>query len=188
VGPAIKGNTTAALLLRGRALLAPRLSGSRGSPPCAFPALSPTRFGLLVVAKPHTSGVHLWWGSRWSRRLLVVTGARCPLTKPVVAAVELRVDHRAPLQPGRAGGARRYLRIRGTPRAGSRGSGIGLAPGPQALPIPAALWCLCASVASRYPVQEEIQGSVQKSSVISWSVRKFNGTFLGADMNFRGSR
>jgi hypothetical protein len=41
-------------LLRG--LLAPRLSGSRGSPPCAFPALSPTRFGLLVVTKPHTSG------------------------------------------------------------------------------------------------------------------------------------
>jgi hypothetical protein len=39
-----------------RALLAPRLSGSRGSAPCAFHALSPTRFGLLVAAKPHTSG------------------------------------------------------------------------------------------------------------------------------------
>jgi hypothetical protein len=36
--------------------LAPRLSDSRGSAPCAFPALSPTRFGLLVVAKPHVSG------------------------------------------------------------------------------------------------------------------------------------
>jgi hypothetical protein len=36
--------------------LAPRLSGSRGSAPCAFPALSPTRFGLLVATKPHTSG------------------------------------------------------------------------------------------------------------------------------------
>jgi hypothetical protein len=46
--------------------------------------------------------VHLWWGPRWSRRLLVVTGARCPRTKPVVAAVGLRVGHRAPLQPGRA--------------------------------------------------------------------------------------
>jgi hypothetical protein len=34
--------------------------------------------------------VHLWWVSRWVRRLLVVTGARCPLTKPVVAAVELQ--------------------------------------------------------------------------------------------------
>jgi hypothetical protein len=45
----------------------------------------------------------LWWGSRLGRRLLVVTGARCPLTKPpwLVAAVELRVDHRAPLPPGR---------------------------------------------------------------------------------------
>jgi hypothetical protein len=32
--------------------------------------------------------VHLWWASRWIRRLLVVTGARCPLTKPVVTAVE----------------------------------------------------------------------------------------------------
>ena len=35
--------------------------------------------------------VHLWWVSRWIRRLLVVTaGARCPLTKPAVAAVELQ--------------------------------------------------------------------------------------------------
>jgi hypothetical protein len=32
--------------------------------------------------------VHLWWVSRWIRRLLVVTGARCPLTKPAVTAVE----------------------------------------------------------------------------------------------------
>ena len=38
--------------------------------------------------------VHLWWVSRWTRRLLVVTGALCPLTKPVVTAVELRVNHR----------------------------------------------------------------------------------------------
>jgi hypothetical protein len=29
-------------------------------------------------------------GDQWVRRLLVVTGARCPLTKPVVAAVELQ--------------------------------------------------------------------------------------------------
>jgi hypothetical protein len=33
---------------------------------------------------------HLWWVYRWTRRLLVVTGARCPLTKPAVAAVELQ--------------------------------------------------------------------------------------------------
>jgi hypothetical protein len=32
--------------------------------------------------------VHLWWVSWWTRRLLVVTGAQCPLTKPAVAAVE----------------------------------------------------------------------------------------------------
>jgi hypothetical protein len=39
--------------------------------------------------------VHLWWVSSWARRLLVVTGARCPLTKPVVTAVELQTpdDH-----------------------------------------------------------------------------------------------
>jgi hypothetical protein len=34
--------------------------------------------------------VHLRWVSRWTRRLLVVTGARCSLTKPVVTAVELQ--------------------------------------------------------------------------------------------------
>jgi hypothetical protein len=80
--------------------------------------------------------VHLWWGPRWSRRLLVVTGARCLITKPVVAAVGLCVDHRAPLQPGRA--ARRYLRAYGTSRAGRRRSGAVLVLGLQALPIPAA--------------------------------------------------
>jgi hypothetical protein len=41
--------------------------------------------------------VHLRWESRWSRRLLVVTGARCPLIKPVVAAVELRVEPPSPM-------------------------------------------------------------------------------------------
>jgi hypothetical protein len=79
---------------------------------------------------------HLWWGSRWSRRLLVVIGAWCPLTKPVVTAVELCVDRRAPLQPRRA--ARRYFRVRSAPRADSRGPGAGLPPGPQAPPMPAA--------------------------------------------------
>jgi hypothetical protein len=38
----------------------------------------------------HIRRVHLWWVSRWIRRLLVMTGARCPLTKPVVTAVELQ--------------------------------------------------------------------------------------------------
>jgi hypothetical protein len=50
----------------------------------------------------------------------------------VVAAVELRVDHRAPLQSRRE--ARRYLRIRGASRADSRRSRARQAgrPGPQA--------------------------------------------------------
>jgi hypothetical protein len=77
--------------------------------------------------------VHLWWVSRWIRRLLVVAGARCPLTKPVVAAVELQAatgPHCSRgVQPGGIGAS----------RADSRGSGVGLAPGPQALPIPAAV-------------------------------------------------
>jgi hypothetical protein len=123
--------------------------------------------------------VRLWWESRWSCRLLVVTGARCPLTKPVVTAVELRVDHRAPLQSRRAArrfalrvcrySASRLPEVRGVAgaqaasascascRSGSiyiyiglcayvvqreptpgRRSGVGLAPRPQALPVPAA--------------------------------------------------
>ena len=32
--------------------------------------------------------VHLRWVSRWTRRLLVVAGAQCPLTKPAVTAAE----------------------------------------------------------------------------------------------------
>jgi hypothetical protein len=54
-----------------------------------------------------------------------------------IAAVELQVRPPSPpLQPGRA--ARRYLRTRGTPRAGPRRPGVGLAPRPQALLMPAA--------------------------------------------------
>jgi hypothetical protein len=43
-------------------------------------------------------------------------------------------EHCAPLQPGRA--ARRYLRVRGTARTDSRGSGVGLAPRPAAAMVP----------------------------------------------------
>jgi hypothetical protein len=77
--------------------------------------------------------VHLWWGSRWSRRLLVVTGAaRCPLTnKARGCCCRTTGDHRAPLRPGRA--ARRYLRtsrciasrppgVRGRAGAGAAGA------------------------------------------------------------------
>jgi hypothetical protein len=46
-----------------RAPPAPRLGlgfcRCRGSASCAFPALSPTRFGLFVATKPHTSGGRL---------------------------------------------------------------------------------------------------------------------------------
>jgi hypothetical protein len=86
--------------------------------------------------------VRLWRVcSRWTRRLLVVTGARCPLSKPVVAAVELEATTEPHCSRGvQPGGV--YVCVGGAvgaPRAGSRRScGVGLAPRPQALPIPAA--------------------------------------------------
>jgi hypothetical protein len=77
--------------------------------------------------------VHLWWVSRWNRRLLVVTGAQCPLTKPVVAAVELQAATEPHCSRGvQPGGICVYV---GTARAGPRRSGVGLAPRPQALPM-----------------------------------------------------
>jgi hypothetical protein len=80
--------------------------------------------------------VHLWWVSRWTRQLLVVTGARCPLTKPVVAAVGLQETTEPHCSRGvQPGGIYVYV---GTARADSRGPGVGLAPRPQALPMPAA--------------------------------------------------
>jgi hypothetical protein len=80
--------------------------------------------------------VHLWWVYRWIRRLLVVTGARCPLTKPVVTAVELQATTEPHCSRGvQPGGICVYI---GTSRADSRRSGVVLAPGrPQALPMPA---------------------------------------------------
>jgi hypothetical protein len=65
-----------------------------------------------------------------------VTGARCPLTKPVVTAVELQATTEPHCSRGvQPGGI--YVRV-GTARADSRRSGVGaLAPRPQALPMPA---------------------------------------------------
>jgi hypothetical protein len=84
--------------------------------------------------------VHLWWVSRWIRQLLVVTGARCPLTKPVVTAVELQAATEPHCSRGvQPGGICVYA---GTARAGSRRSGVGLAPRPQALHMPAAVLIL----------------------------------------------
>jgi hypothetical protein len=68
--------------------------------------------------------------------LLAVTGARCPLTKPVVTAVELQATTEPHCSRGvQPGGIYVYV---GTARAGFRRSGVGLAPRPQALPMPAA--------------------------------------------------
>jgi hypothetical protein len=78
--------------------------------------------------------VHLWWVSRWARRLLVVAGARCPLTKPVFAAVELQATTEPHCSRGvQPGGICAYV-VRREP---TPGSGVGLAPGPQALPTQA---------------------------------------------------
>jgi hypothetical protein len=80
--------------------------------------------------------VHLWWVSRWIRQLFVVTGARCPLTNPVVAAVEQQATTEPHCSRGvQPGGIYVYV---STARADSQRSGAGLAPRPQAPPLPAA--------------------------------------------------
>jgi hypothetical protein len=67
--------------------------------------------------------VHLRWVSRWTRQLLVVTGTRCPLTKPVVTAVELQATTEPHCSRGvQPGGICVYV---GTSRADSRRSGPG---------------------------------------------------------------
>jgi hypothetical protein len=72
--------------------------------------------------------VHLRWVSWRIRRLLVVTGARCPLTKPTVTAVEQQATiephcSRAGVQPG---GIYVYV-VQREPTPG--GPGPGLRPG-----------------------------------------------------------
>jgi hypothetical protein len=88
----------------------------------------------------HTCASVLAWVSRWARRSLsvVVLGHDwSPVSSNKARGCCCRTPggYRAPLQPRRA--ARRYLRTRGTSRADFRRSGVGLAPGPQALPMPA---------------------------------------------------
>jgi hypothetical protein len=62
--------------------------------------------------------------SRWTRRLLVVTGARCPLTKPVVTAVELQAATEPHCSRGvQPGGIYVYVVQRG-PTPGGPGSGL----------------------------------------------------------------
>ena len=70
--------------------------------------------------------VHLWWvsRSRWIRRLLVVTGARCPLTKPVVTAVELQATTEPHCSRGvQPGGIYAYV-VHCEPALGGPGSGL----------------------------------------------------------------
>jgi hypothetical protein len=68
--------------------------------------------------------VHLWWVSRWIRRLLVVTGARCPLTKPVVAAVEQQATTEPHCSRGvQPGGIYAYV-VHREPTPGGPGSGL----------------------------------------------------------------
>ena len=68
--------------------------------------------------------VHLWWVSRWIRRLLVVTGARCPLTKPVVTAVELQATTEPHCSRGvQPGGIYVYV-VQREPTPGGPGSGL----------------------------------------------------------------
>jgi hypothetical protein len=75
--------------------------------------------------------VHLWWVSRWIRRLLVVTGARCPLTKPVVTAVELQATTGPHCSRGvQPGGICAYV-VQREPTPG--GPGPGLCARPKAL-------------------------------------------------------
>ena len=68
--------------------------------------------------------VHLWWVSRWIRRLLVVTGARCPLTKPVVTAVELQAPNEPHCSRGvQPGGIYAYV-VHREPTPGGPGWGL----------------------------------------------------------------
>jgi hypothetical protein len=77
-----------------------------------------------VKNKTKNIRVHLWWVSRWSRRLLVVTGARCPLTKPVVTAVELQAATEPHCSRGvQPGGIYVYV-VHREPAPGGPGSGM----------------------------------------------------------------
>jgi hypothetical protein len=67
---------------------------------------------------------HLWWVSRWIRRLLVVTGARRPLTKPVVAAVELQAITEPHCSRGVQPGGICVGVVRREPTPGGPGSGL----------------------------------------------------------------
>jgi hypothetical protein len=70
--------------------------------------------------------------------LLVVTGARCLLTKPVVTAVELQATTEPRCSRGAQPGGIYVYVVQREPTPGGPGcSGVGIVPRPQALPLPA---------------------------------------------------
>jgi hypothetical protein len=68
--------------------------------------------------------VHLWWVYRWTRRLLAVTGSRCPLTKPVVTAVELQATTEPHCSRGAQPGSICVHVVQREPTPGGPGSGL----------------------------------------------------------------
>jgi hypothetical protein len=68
--------------------------------------------------------VHLWWVYRWIRRLLVVTGARFPLTKPVVTAVELQAATEPHCSRGVQPGGIYVYAVNREPTPGGPGPGL----------------------------------------------------------------
>jgi hypothetical protein len=69
--------------------------------------------------------MHLRWVSWWARRLLVVAGARCPLTKPAVAAVEQQATTEPHCSRGvQPGGIYVYVGTAREPTPGGPGSGL----------------------------------------------------------------
>jgi hypothetical protein len=68
--------------------------------------------------------VHLPWVSRWVRRLLVATGARCPLKKPAVAAVEQQAAIEPHCSRGVQPGGIYVHVVQREPAPGGPGSGL----------------------------------------------------------------
>jgi hypothetical protein len=67
--------------------------------------------------------VHLRRVSRCARRLLVITGARCPLTKPAVTAVELQATTEPRCSRGAQPGGIHVRAVQREPAPGGPGSG-----------------------------------------------------------------
>jgi hypothetical protein len=116
------------------------VSQQSSRPPTAHAGRAPCVLQLLAQAEhlttPHPMSSRAGCPHEQSRAL-----------RGLSAAVELRVDHRAALQPGRAAGS--SWRIHGAPQAGSWQTGVGPAPGPISprRPFAAAAPCACPAAA-----------------------------------------